>query len=308
VSQAGGFGRVALDAKDAALPAYGYVVQYSALHGALAQAAQRRLPRYRLGARVMAVQPDGATAAVDYARDNGITDTVSAPLVVVADGGSLVAGVDLIIRDYGQAAIAARVRAEVPHGGTAYERFTAQGPLALLPMGGDMALIWTTTPERAADLANMLEPQFLEQLQQAFGDRLGAFVAVRGRSIYPLTLKYARKVALPRTVLIGNAAQTLHPVAGQGFNLGLRDAWELAEIVATCEPEWLGQDDMLERVSRRRQVDRVASIRFTDGLVRLFSNDVPVFGIARGVGLAVLDQAPLLKNFLARRMTFGARG
>jgi 2-octaprenyl-6-methoxyphenol hydroxylase len=308
VSQSGGFGRVLLDARDADLPAYGYVVPYGELVRALSQAAQQRLPRYRFGARVTAMHSEGASAVVEYARDGGIADTATAPLVVVADGGALVAGIDIRTKDYGQTAVTARVGTEVHHGGTAYERFTSRGPLALLPMGESMALIWTTTPDHAAELAAMPEPSFLLALQSAFGDRLGAFRSASVRAVYPLTLKYARHIVLPRTVLIGNAAQTLHPVAGQGFNLGLRDAWELAEEVIACEPEWLGQDDMLERVRRRRQVDRVASIRFTDSLVRVFSNDVPPLRIARGLGLAALDQLPILKRFLARRMTFGARG
>jgi 2-octaprenyl-6-methoxyphenol hydroxylase len=308
VSQAGGFGRVLLEAHDAGLPAYGYVVPYGELVRALSHAVQQRLSRYRFGARVTAMHSEGASAFVEYKRDDGIDDMATAPLTVVADGGALVAGIDIRTRDYGQTAVTARVQAQAGHGGTAYERFTRNGPLALLPMGNDMALIWTTTPDHAAALAAMSDASFLAALQAAFGDRLGAFRSASARGIYPLTLKYARHIVLPRTVLIGNAAQTLHPVAGQGFNLGLRDAWELAEEVIASEPEWLGQDDMLERVRRRRQIDRVASIRFTDSLVRVFSNDVPPLRIARGLGLAALDQLPILKTFLARRMTFGARG
>ncbi|HWI15380.1 MAG TPA: FAD-dependent monooxygenase [Burkholderiales bacterium] len=308
VSQAGGFGRVLLDAHDEGLPAYGYVVPYAELLRALTQAAQQRVPRYRLGARVTGIAGEGASAVVEYARDSGLTDTASAPLAVVADGGSLVAGVDMRSRDYGQTAVTARVRAELAHGGTAYERFTRHGPLALLPMGRDMALIWTTTPERAVELSALNERGFLAALQGEFGGRLGAFVSAKGRSLYPLTLKYARHIVLPRTILIGNAAQTLHPVAGQGFNLGLRDAWELGEELTACEPEWLVQPEMLERVRRHRQIDRAASIRFTDTLVRVFSNDVTPARWARGAALAALDQLPPLKSFLARRMTFGARG
>ena len=308
VSQAGGFGRVLLEARDADIPAYGYVVPYGELVRALTQAAQQRLPRYRLGARATALRIEGASAIVEYTRDDGVSDMATAPLAVVADGGALAAGVDIRTKDYGQTAVTARVQTQAAHGGTAYERFTRNGPLALLPMGDDMALIWTTTPEHAADLAAMSDASFLAGLQNAFGDRLGAFRSTSARAVYPLTLKYARHIVLPRTVLIGNAAQTLHPVAGQGFNLGLRDAWEVAEEIIASEPEWLGQDDMLERVRRRRQVDRVASIRFTDSLVRVFSNDVAPLRVARGLGLAVLDQLPILKTFLARRMTFGARG
>ncbi|MGE5522879.1 MAG: FAD-dependent monooxygenase [Rhodospirillaceae bacterium] len=308
VSQAGGFGRVLLDARDDGLPAYGYVVPYGALLRALTQAVQQRVPRYRLGARVTSVQADSASASVDYARDGGVTDTVTASLAVVAEGGALVAGADIVTRDYGQTAVTARVSAECSHGGVAYERFTRHGPLALLPLGPDMALIWTTTPEHAGELAEMPEREFLAALQKEFGQRLGTFTSTTPRGVYPLILKYARRITLPRTVLIGNAAQTLHPVAGQGFNLGLRDAWELAEEIAGCEPESLGGADMLRRVQGRRRIDRTASIRFTDTLVRVFSNEVAPLRVVRGLGLAALDQLPMLKSFLARRMTFGVRG
>lgn len=308
VSQAGAFGRVMLDARETGVPAYGYVVPYGELLKTLTQAARDRVPRYRMGARVTAVRPDVAAAEVDFMREPGVTETASAPLVVVADGGALVAGADINTRDYEQTAVTARVTTEIPHGGTAYERFTRHGPLALLPSGNMLALVWTTTAERAAELAAWPEARFLDALQNEFGNRLGRFLSVQGRAVYPLMLKYAREVVFPHTILIGNAAQTLHPVAGQGFNLGLRDAWELAEAIAGCEPEWLGQADMLARMRRRRMLDRRASIAFTDLLVRVFSNDFAPLRAARGAGLAALDTLPFLKNFLARRMTFGARG
>lgn len=308
ISQARAFGRVQLEARDTGLPAYGYVVPYSDLLRAVTRAARERVPRYVLGARATAIRPDPNAAEVDFVREAGGSETASAPLVVVADGGGLVAGAEILTHDYAQTAVTARVSTTVPHGGTAYERFTATGPLALLPFGADVALVWTTTPERAAELAGLPDARFLAALQEEFGDRLGRFTGVRTRAVYPLILKYAREAVLPRTVLIGNAAQTLHPVAGQGFNLGLRDAWELGEIIAATEPEWLGQDNMLARVRTRRRIDRIASIRFTDFLVRVFSNDVPPVRFARGFGLAALDALPFAKNFLARRMTYGVRG
>ena len=308
VSQAHAFGRVLLDAREDGLPAYGYVVPYGELARALAHAVRQRVPRHRCGARVTAVQAQAASVSVEYGTEGGLADAVSAPLAVVADGGSMVAGADIVTRDYGQTAVVARVATGLPHGGVAYERFTRHGPLALLPMGEGMAVIWTTTPDRAAELAAISESAFLAALQSEFGDRLGAFVGASARTVYPLILKYARQIVLPRTVLIGNAAQTLHPVAGQGFNLGLRDAWELAEEIASSEPEWLGEPQMLERVRRRRRIDRIASIRFTDTLVRVFSNEIAPLRLARALALAALDQVPMLKTFLARRMTFGVRG
>jgi 2-octaprenyl-6-methoxyphenol hydroxylase len=308
VSQAGGFGRVLMDAREAGVPAYGYVVPYGELARAFAAAMKARVPRYRTGARATGLRVDGNTAIVDYTLDGHVADSAAAPLVVVADGGGLVPEADVQTRNYGQTALTARVTAELPHQAVAYERFTAHGPLALLPMGTDMALIWTNTPERADELAALPDARFLAALQNEFGNRLGRFVAVGARTLHPLVLKYAHHAVLPRTILIGNAAQTLHPVAGQGFNLGLRDAWELAQELRRCEPEWLGQPDMLERVRRKRRIDRRASIGFTDFLVRVFTSGQPPVRVARGLGLAALDQLPFAKQFLARRMMFGTRG
>ena len=308
ISQAGGYGRVMLDARETGLPAYGYVVSYGELARALRELARRRLPRYRLGARVSAVRPGRAQAIVEYVQDDRDVASVTAALVVVADGGALVTGSHRQVRDYGQSAVTARIVTERPHGGSAYERFTRDGPLALLPLRDELALVWTTRPERAVELCELAEDRFLSALQSEFGDRLGALRGASGRAVYPLVLKFAQNVTLPHTVLIGNAAQTLHPVAGQGFNLGLRDAWELADEISACEPEQLGQDMMLARVRRRRRIDRRGSIAFTDFLVRMFSNDTAPLRAARGVGLALLDSMPPLKNFVARRMTFGTRG
>jgi 2-octaprenyl-6-methoxyphenol hydroxylase len=145
-------------------------------------------------------------------------------------------------------------------------------------------------------------------LQQRFGGRLGAFITVGARSFFPLLLKFERDLALPRAVRIGNAAQTLHPVAGQGFNLGLRDAWELAGEILNGDRAALGSTAMLAAYRRRRRIDRRGGIWFTDSLVRVFSNDIAPLRIGRGIALALLDAMPPAKDFVVRRMTFGARG
>jgi 2-octaprenyl-6-methoxyphenol hydroxylase len=149
---------------------------------------------------------------------------------------------------------------------------------------------------------------FLLRLQRQFGGRLGAFTAVGARSLFPLVLRFEREPALPRAVRIGNAAQTLHPVAGQGFNLGLRDAWELAAEILNADPAVLGSAALIAAYRKRRRLDRRGGIWFTDSLVRLFSNDIAPLRIARGMGLAVLGALPPMKNFVVRRMTFGTRG
>jgi 2-octaprenyl-6-methoxyphenol hydroxylase len=302
VSQQGGFGRVGLEADEAGLPELGYVIDYSALAQALSRAAQASAADCRIAARVESWS-DGDPARVLYEMA-GVRRTLAAPLLVVADGSGL-ADADSV--DYGQSALTARVVSERPHNNTAYERFTAQGPLALLPDGDGWALVWTTAPARARQLCDQEPAAFLAGLQKEFGSRAGGFKSVSGRATYPLRLRRAPRAPMAHAVLIGNAAQTLHPVAGQGFNLGLRDAWELAAhareaTVATGSADWL------RGYQARRQLDRGAGIGITHALVRIFSNEVPPLRIARGAGLTLLGCLPPLKNFLIRRMTFGARG
>ena len=235
---------------------------------------------------------------------NGTQHTLTAPLIVVADGSGVA---DTEIVDYQQSAVTARVVSEHPHNNRAYERFTPHGPLALLPDGAGWALVWTTSPTRAQVLCELDSKQFLDELRAEFGSRVGEFISVSGRASYPLKLRRAPRAPLDHVVLIGNAAQTLHPVAGQGFNLGLRDAWELAEhaLSAAVAP---GSSAWLLGYHKRRDVDRGGGIGITHTLVQLFSNDLPPLRMARGLALTLLGCVPPLKNFLIRRMTFGARG
>ena len=223
---------------------------------------------------------------------------------MVADGSG-VAETDVV--DYRQCAVTARVVSEHPHNNRAYERFTPHGPLALLPDGDAWALVWTTSPTRAQVLCELDSTSFLEELRLEFGSRVGDFTAVSARAAYPLKLRRAPRAPLDHAVLIGNAAQTLHPVAGQGFNLGLRDAWELAQH-ALENPAACGSSAWLAGYHARRNVDRSGGIGITHTLVQLFSNDLPPLRVARGLGLTLLGCVPPLKNFLVRRMTFGARG
>jgi 2-octaprenyl-6-methoxyphenol hydroxylase len=153
------------------------------------------------------------------------------------------------------------------------------------------------------------DTKFLKELQQHFGERAGKFLTVGKRTFFPLGLKRAPELTpMPHTVLLGNAAQTMHPVAGQGFNLGLRDSWELAQTILNASAETLGSKTMLAVYCKQRRTDREAGIRFTDGLVRLFSNDLPLVSFGRAAALSVLDSLPLAKSFVARRMMFGANG
>ncbi|MFA5913951.1 MAG: FAD-dependent monooxygenase [Burkholderiales bacterium] len=301
VSQQGGFGRTLIRAADCDVPALGYVANYDDLQRSLlaAPCSARRL----FGARVSSF--DGSKATVQTREG----EHVFAPRLTVFADGARVAdqpGAPAYSKDYRQTALIAWVRTEQAHHGRAWERFTPEGPLALLPHGAGYALVWTIAPERSAHLAALDTPAFLAELHAAFGERLGAFLEAGERSAFPLVLRYRREETRPRSLAVGNAAQTLHPVAGQGFNLGLRDAWELAQFAHDARDP--GSARFIAAYRRARSLDRRAGIRFTDSLVGLFSNSDPLLKLGRGAGLLALDLLPFARRFVARRMIYGARG
>jgi 2-octaprenyl-6-methoxyphenol hydroxylase len=306
VSQRGGFGRVELDCSQAGLPALGYVVDYGRLAASLAVAFDRDVGCRRLSATVGGIETGALTATALLETAGGHIEA-GARLLAVADGGTLQIAAARA-RDYGQAAVTARVTTGLPQQGIAYERFTPAGPLALLPFEEGYALVWTTTPDEARNLCDLSEEAFLERLQQAFGRRVGAFRGATARACFPLALRVSERGAHLRTVMLGNAAQTLHPVAGQGLNLGLRDAWELAATIRNAERSEIGTPQQLQAYHARRRIDRGGGVWFTDTLVRLFSNDIAPLRFARGLGLAALGAVPPARDFVLRRMTFGTRG
>jgi 2-octaprenyl-6-methoxyphenol hydroxylase len=305
VSQRGGFGRAVLHARDAGLPALGYVVGYASLLQALAATA-RSCPDVSLrhDTQVLEVQAVDGFARV-CCRTGGQEWAAQGTLAVVADGGSAArAAAPLEERDYRQCAIVADVVADRPHAGRAFERFTPSGPIALLPAGEAYALVWTTTREHAQDLSALADLQFLAALQDAFGGRAGRFQRCTARASYPLSLRVAGRPNQARVVLLGNAAQTLHPVAGQGLNLGLRDAWALAQLCAQDRAE-IGSAAFLARFRRQRATDRRGTIALTDLLVTGFSNHLAPLCWLRGFGLTFLDALPPAKQAFIERMTFG---
>ncbi len=305
VTQRGSFGRTQIEAADMGVPALGYVTPYARLYRALRARLSECEARVMADCKVTGVQP-AADAVVLSLESAGASAQLAARLAVVADGGEHGELAPLVTRDYRQSAIACEVATEVPHRNRAFERFTPDGPVALLPSGERSSLVWTAPHALVQALAALPEAEFLSRLNSAFGTALGAFTAATSRSVYPLSLRYARRPTAPRAILIGNAAQVLHPVAGQGFNLGLRDAWELGRVLAgTRDP---GTRALLERYNSRRTIDRRGAISFTDALIRLFSNDMPILRGGRGIGLAALDLLPSAKRVLARRMMFGVRG
>lgn len=284
VSHAGGLGRTVIRAAEENVPAFGYVLAAGDLAAILDQAV--------------------AAAGIEYLDNTPAPQQPDAPLVVHAEG-RIEEGEDSRTRDYGQHAVSCTAHAAAPHGGTAWERFTPAGPVALLPGKDSYAVVLTCPAADSERIAVLPDADFLALLQQRFGVRV-TLTGVSPRLVYPLGLRVRKAPVGVREVWIGNAAQTLHPVAGQGFNLALRDIAELADTLTDAVDP--GDAGLLARYAARRRIDRAATVGFTDALVRLFSNAIPPLLLARGAGLFALDLCPPARSFLARRMMFGARG
>lgn len=267
VSQARGFGRTVFDAADAGVPALGYVLEYSALLEALRSSVSMLITKQELAARCV-VHAEGAAPHAEEKR-------------------------------YSQDAVVASVRFAPPARTTAFERFTTEGPLALLPFAGQYAVVWSMRPERARELAAAPDEAFLKELSGAAGSRPGRPVEVQARAVQPLVLRMHSNRVGERAVYIGNAAQTLHPVAGQGLNLGLRDAWDLAQIMRGAQDP--GDAATLARFAARRRLDATAAIRATDLLATIFLKKNPLTSLA----LTALDVFPAPRRFFARRMIYG---
>jgi 2-octaprenyl-6-methoxyphenol hydroxylase len=268
VSQAGSFGRTRLQAADAGVPSLGYVAEYADVVRALRSQVQL------------------------------VMDVPSAQCVVHAEG----APHEVEGKRYDQDAIVALMQTRPPATATAHERFTTEGPLALLPHAGRYALIWSMRPERAHALCQASEQEFLSQFESIAGPAAGTPLAVQWRAVQPLALKVRATRVQGNEVYIGNAAQTLHPVAGQGLNLGLRDAWELANALRSSG----ASPQTLARFAAQRRVDAGATIRITDFLAAGFAGSNPLLRAARGAALTALDVFPAPRRFFARRMIFGA--
>ena len=300
VSRRGHFGRTLIDRDDYALPALGYVTRYGALVTALAAAAGQ--------ADVVSMRPallDASCEQRDHV-DLTLADgrTLTASIVVQAEGGVFSEqAARSMRRDYDQIAIVAHVMSSAPIAHRAFERFTDQGPLALLPQEAGYALVWCVRPAHAEHLLALPDAVFLAELGQAFGSRLGRFTAATPRNIFPLGLN-AQPAATARTVAIGNAAQTLHPVAGQGLNLGLRDAAVLARLLARQ-----ATPTMLQEFAHSRRADRGLTIRLTDTMARIFAS-APEGTLSQallGMSLGVVDAIKPVKRLLVEQMMFGRR-
>ncbi len=312
VSDRGHLGSTHMDAGQQGVAALGYVVETRVIGKVLTHYINKSKNIDLICPATVEQFESTAECATVSIRREGQLESLQAKLVVAADGGESqlreLAGIKTLNMTYGQMALIANVRCDRPHQHIAYERFTGSGPMALLPTcdpdGSDQsyALVWTEKPEQAEKIAALDEQAFLLHLQQGFGGRAGKFVKAGSRSVYPLKFQQARELVRPRLAIIGNAAHSLHPVSGQGFNLGLRDAAVLAQVIVDAQRkgEDPGKLDKLQDYARWRRRDQWQTALSTDSLVRIFSNRFPPLVLARNIGLLALDILPPLKKRLAR--------
>lgn len=314
VSDRGRFGFARLDRAEEGVPALGYVALGRDL-GAVLNARLAQLDDVDLicPARVTGVEFAAATARVRIEYAAGGT-SLTTRVLVAADGAQSMLrdllDIPTTVWEYGQTALIANVTPERAHANVAYERFTDTGPLALLPMSEQRcALVWTLRDDQVAAVMALDDAAFLARLQERFGRRLGQLTRVGKRTAYPLRLVRARESVRPRLALIGNAAHTLHPIAGQGFNLGLRDVAALAEVLLDARREGrdIGELAVLQRYADWRRDDHRRVIAFTDGLTRVFANPLPPIAWARDLGMLALDVCPPAKRIFAK-LTMGKAG
>lgn len=311
VSDRGHFGATRLSAQQQQVPALGYVVESRVLGGALYQALRESevdvlAPATVTGIDQSAEQTQGVVKlTVEQA---GQSSVLAAHLLIVADGGASglreQLGIAVKQRDYRQSALIANVTTREPHRNVAYERFTASGPLALLPMtGGRYSLVWTHRHDEVEATLALNDAEFLEKLQQAFGYRQGRFIKAGQRTAYPLKLIKSTREVAGRAVIIGNTSHTLHPVAGQGLNLALRDIAVLTDLIAEAVQQQAdpGSTERLQAYEQQRRPDYNSVVNYTDGLVRVFSKDFAPLGHVRAGGLLAVDRIAPLRGLLARQ-------
>ncbi|MDQ3039569.1 MAG: 2-octaprenyl-6-methoxyphenyl hydroxylase [Pseudomonadota bacterium] len=303
VSRTGDFGRIQLEASDYRREEFGRVVVArdfgDALEARLLQLTS--LTRYRPARFVALESGQDQMRSVRIASVGG-EQTLHARLLVAADGARSTVRTALDIdadeHDYGQTLFVTRLRTQRPPDGTAYERLTASGPTALLPRGdGQYGLIQSVARDEADAVAALDEAGFIARVQSIFGWRAGRFLGCGQRSLYPIVGCVAQRLTAPRAVLVGNAAQSLHPIGAQGFNLGLRDALTLAECIAAHADD-PGAPEVLTQYAQRRQQDRERTLAFSDGLARLSANNAPLLRPLRSAGLLMGDSQAWLQGWL----------
>lgn len=313
VSDRGRFGFSHIDAEEQGVTALGYVVINRVLGEVLQEALAAATSIEQIcPARITAVER--LEGSLDVVLDGGARK-LSCHLLVAADGARSAVremlGIGAQHVDYGQQAIVGNLLPGKAHASCAYERFTEDGPLALLPVNDErVAFVWTLQPAVAGELMATSDADFTARLQEAFGFRLGRFSKIGKRGCYPLGLSKANSLVAGRGVLVGNAAHGLHPVAAQGFNLGLRDVAALAECIADAVAQGdtdTGTTAMLERYAVWRRADQQKLVHFTDGLVRLFGSRRPALRLIRDAGMLGFDLVPGVRRLFARH-TMGLAG
>ncbi len=312
VSDRGHAGSSHLDCQTEGVEALGYVAETRLLGQVLHdQMHTFSNVQFICPAQVTQVNLEPTRASVEISEKQS-SRSITGRLLVAADGGNSVTrqllGIKTFRMGYDQHAVIANVAMDRPHEGVAYERFTSSGPMALLPSrdpeGNEnvFALVWTVKSRERDEVLRLDDAAFLAQLQQRIGERAGRFIKVGERFVYPLSWMQSREHVRQRLAIIGNAAHTLHPVAGQGFNLGLRDVAVLAQVVLDGVRQ--GQDPgdlaLLQSYAKWRRRDQLETALFTDGLVRAFSTTFPPLALARNIGLALVDILPPVKHVLAR--------
>ncbi len=306
ISEQGNFGAARIDANQHRISPIGYMVPNRHLIEKLsAQVAQLSNIKILSPATLDSVQANASGYEISV-NHNGEQVGFTTALLVGSDGGNSkvrsILGIDAEHKSYQQSAIITNVRTQKAHQNVAYERFTQHGPLAVLPIQDDCcALIWTQAEANVDSYLQMNDQMFLQSLQKAFGYRLGRFIEVGKRAAYPLSLTVSNELTRPHAVLIGNAAQTVHPVAAQGFNLGLRDVNTLVQMLVDIDfnPEYI--NSMLEEYEQKRAPDRDHVIKLTDGLTRLFAHQAWPVKMLRSVGIRMISSLPAAQRGVLRR-------
>ena len=312
VSDRGRFGFSHIDSAQQGVTALGYVVINRVL-GDVLQSALTKAATVDVicPARVIDIDTGGELAVARIESSDGEHQELGCQLLVAADGANSAVrpmmGVCAKKTDYGQHAVIGNVLPEKPLRNCAYERFTEQGPLALLPVADDRAaFVWTVSSHDAERVLGLDDEAFLDEMQEAFGYRLGRLSRVGKRAAYPLSLSKALRLTADRSVLVGNSAHGLHPVAAQGFNLGMRDVAALCDCIADARSDDpsadLGDPDLLARYAQWRRDDQGKLVRLTDGIVRLFGSSSPSLKAARNIGMIGFDIVPGVRSLFAKHM------
>ena len=312
VSDRGRFGFSHIDAKEQGVEALGYVVINRVLGEVLQSALMSATNVDNLcPARVVDVDTGDRDAVIEVVDDANDAQALRCQLLVAADGANSslrpMLGICAKKSDYGQHAVIGNLLPERSLRGCAYERFTDMGPLAMLPIADDRAaFVWTVASEDVERIIALDDVEFLAELQEAFGGRLGRLSKVGQRTAYPLALSKALRLTSNRGVLVGNAAHGLHPVAAQGFNLGMRDVASLCDCIADCRTADrsadIGDIELLRRYAEWRRHDQGKLVRLTDGIVRLFGSSRPPLRLARDIGMIGFDLVPGVRSLFARNM------